>query len=119
MPYLATADMDAAKIKQEFYRLGCSFDVFNDNENTWISLTGLNDNFEKALALFEKMLEKENIETRPLWKPMHLQPIFESYPYYGNKVAEDLFNRGLCLPSGSNLSPADCARIKKAILSFF
>jgi predicted Zn-dependent peptidase len=58
MPYLATSDMDAAKIKQEFYRLGCSFDVFNDNENTWISLTGLNDNFEKALALFEKMLEK-------------------------------------------------------------
>jgi predicted Zn-dependent peptidase len=58
MPYLATEDMDAAKIKQEFYRLGCSFDVFNDNENTWISLTGLNDNFEKALKLFEKMLDK-------------------------------------------------------------
>lgn len=58
IPYLATEGMDAAKTKQEFYRLGCSFNVFSDNENTWISLVGLNDNFEKALALFEKMLDK-------------------------------------------------------------
>lgn len=49
-------------------------------------------------------LEKENIETRPLWKPMHLQPIFRDYPSYLNGVSERLFNNGLCLPSGSNLS---------------
>jgi dTDP-4-amino-4,6-dideoxygalactose transaminase len=49
-------------------------------------------------------LETENIESRPLWKPMHLQPIFEHYPYYGTDVAEKLFQNGLCLPSGSNLS---------------
>ncbi len=48
-------------------------------------------------------LEKENIESRPLWKPMHLQPIFEHYPYYGEAIAETLFEKGLCLPSGSNL----------------
>ncbi len=60
-------------------------------------------------------LEKENIESRPLWKPMHLQPIFEEYPYYGTKVAQTLFENGLCLPSGSNLSESDRERIRKLI----
>ncbi|MEI8138090.1 MAG: insulinase family protein, partial [Bacteroidota bacterium] len=62
IPYLATEGMDAAKIKQELYRIGCSFNVFSDNENMWISLVGLNDNFEKALKLFEKMLDKPLVE---------------------------------------------------------
>ncbi|HEY5536028.1 MAG TPA: aminotransferase class I/II-fold pyridoxal phosphate-dependent enzyme [Ignavibacteria bacterium] len=56
-------------------------------------------------------LEKENIETRPLWKPMHLQPIFKNYPSYLNGVSERLFNTGLCLPSGSNLSDQDLDRV--------
>lgn len=60
-------------------------------------------------------LEVENIESRPLWKPMHLQPIFERYPYYGNKLAETLFNNGLCLPSGSNLTDTDRERIATVI----
>ena len=55
---------------------------------------------------------EENIETRPLWKPMHLQPVFASAPYYGKKTCEHLFNNGLCLPSGSNLTDADRERIK-------
>ncbi len=59
--------------------------------------------------------EKENIESRPLWKPMHLQPVFESAEYYGNKVAENLFENGLCLPSGSNLSSDDLKRIEEVI----
>lgn len=63
--------------------------------------------------------EKENIESRPLWKPMHLQPIFEKYPYYGEKVAENLFEMGLCLPSGSNLTADNKKRIKKVITTFF
>ncbi len=62
IPYLATEGMDAAKIKQEFYRLGCSFNVFSDGDNTWISLVGLNDNFEKALKLFEKILDKPVVD---------------------------------------------------------
>lgn len=49
-------------------------------------------------------LESQNIESRPLWKPMHLQPVFEQNPYFGAKVAETLFENGLCLPSGSNLT---------------
>jgi dTDP-4-amino-4,6-dideoxygalactose transaminase len=56
-------------------------------------------------------LEKENIESRPLWKPMHLQPIFQQHPAWVNGISETLFNRGLCLPSGSNLSAADLQRV--------
>jgi dTDP-4-amino-4,6-dideoxygalactose transaminase len=56
-------------------------------------------------------LEAENIEARPLWKPMHLQPVFADAPYFGGRVAEQLFERGLCLPSGSNLTEADFARV--------
>jgi len=64
-------------------------------------------------------LEAENIESRPLWKPMHLQPVFEKHPYYGNKVAETLFENGLCLPSGSNLTEEDRGRIAEVIKSVF
>ncbi len=64
-------------------------------------------------------LEKHNIESRPLWKPMHLQPIFEKYPYYGGTVANDLFEYGLCLPSGSNLNASDRERLRKVIELFF
>lgn len=64
-------------------------------------------------------LEKNNIESRPLWKPMHMQPVFEKYPYYGNKISENLFRDGLCLPSGSNLTDADRLRIKEVIIDCF
>jgi len=63
-------------------------------------------------------LEADNIESRPLWKPMHLQPIFQQYPYYGEKVAETLFENGLCLPSGSNLTDEDRKRIQDVLLKF-
>ena len=63
--------------------------------------------------------ETVNIESRPLWKPMHMQPVFEKYPYYGNKVAETLFENGLCLPSGSNLTDSDRERIATVIKSVF
>jgi len=63
-------------------------------------------------------LEKDSIESRPLWKPMHLQPVFERYPYYGENVAGELFENGLCLPSGSNLKKAEKQRIIAAISNF-
>jgi dTDP-4-amino-4,6-dideoxygalactose transaminase len=56
-------------------------------------------------------LEAENIEARPVWKPMHLQPVFAGYAAVGGRVAEALFRDGLCLPSGSSLSRADLARV--------
>ncbi len=62
-------------------------------------------------------MEKENIESRPLWKPMHMQPIFADAPFYGNDTAENLFEFGLCLPSGSNLTKADLDRVVTMIKS--
>ncbi|GAB3203734.1 dTDP-4-amino-4,6-dideoxygalactose transaminase [Pontibacter aydingkolensis] len=56
-------------------------------------------------------LEKDNIETRPLWKPMHLQPVFADAPFYGDGTSEKLFQNGLCLPSGSNLTSEDKERV--------
>lgn len=60
-------------------------------------------------------LEKINIESRPLWKPMHLQPVFNSCPYYGEKVSETLFDNGLCLPSGSSLAENDLMRVVEVL----
>ncbi|TGD57146.1 DegT/DnrJ/EryC1/StrS family aminotransferase [Flavobacterium humi] len=64
-------------------------------------------------------LESANIESRPLWKPMHLQPIFEQYPYYGGKISQDLFENGLCLPSGSNTTEEEKNRIFAELQLFF
>ncbi len=64
-------------------------------------------------------LAKDNIESRPLWKPMHLQPAFKDYPYYGDDTADLLFKNGLCLPSGSNLTNDDLNRIVTIIKNVF
>jgi dTDP-4-amino-4,6-dideoxygalactose transaminase len=60
-------------------------------------------------------LEKDNIESRPLWKPMHLQPVFSGAAYFGNEVSAKLFENGLCLPSGSNLLVEDLERVVSKI----
>lgn len=64
-------------------------------------------------------LEEENIDSRPLWKPMHQQPVFKDYPFYGNGVSDRLFGNGLCLPSGSNLTENDIERIINTIRKLF
>lgn len=85
--------------------------------NHWLSAIVL-DSYEKreALRLF---LEQNNIESRPLWKPMHMQPVFAAYPYYGTNVAETLFEKGLCLPSGSNLTDLNRDFISQNLQAFF
>jgi len=64
-------------------------------------------------------LERENIESRPVWKPMHLQPVFKGTQVYGGGVSERLFENGLCLPSGAGLNESDVenvlVRVKKAL----
>lgn len=60
-------------------------------------------------------LEAENIEARPVWKPMHLQPVFRDYECLGGAVAEHLFDQGLCLPSGSSLTAGDLARVAQVV----
>ena len=88
--------------------------------NHWLSCVTINsDKLGKSREEVRLELEKENIESRPLWKPMHLQPIFKDYPYYGGKISETLFETGLCLPSGSNLKNDDKNRIKEVFDRFF
>lgn len=97
------------------------FTEVNDDyySNHWLSSITIDgslttrNNYDLMSAFTAK-----NIETRPLWKPMHLQPVFKDCPYYGETVAEDLFNRGLCLPSGSNLTNDDQKRIKDVITNY-
>ena len=99
------------------------FSTPNDDyfANYWLSAITIDENKTKGITreTLRLALEAENIESRPLWKPMHLQPIFFKYPYYGKKVAQNLFETGLCLPSGSNLSDDDRNRIKKVIQFVF
>jgi len=70
-----------------------------------------------------KRLEEENIESRPVWKPMHLQPLFEGVTYYphedGNSVSDRLFEHGICLPSGSNMTEAQQEKVIGLINEFF
>ncbi len=66
-----------------------------------------------------KKLADQNIEARPFWKPMHLQPVFESYPYYGDGLSKRLFEKGLCLPSGSSLTENDLLRIVEIVKGVF
>ncbi|MDM1517664.1 DegT/DnrJ/EryC1/StrS family aminotransferase [Myroides odoratimimus] len=89
--------------------------------NHWLSCITIDEKVAgKNREQLRLALLEENIETRPLWKPMHLQPVFADAAYYGaNKVAEHLFDCGLCLPSGSNLSDEDRARITEAVKAFF
>ena len=61
-------------------------------------------------------LEKENIESRPLWKPMHRQPVFSGYPFFNTGVSDQLFEQGLCLPSGSSLNDNNRNRIAEVLL---
>ena len=81
--------------------------------NRWLSCILFNSFDEREKVRVN--LQAENIESRPLWKPMHLQPVFEKYPKYLNGVSEDLFNRGLCLPSGSDLTKQDLERIIETV----
>ncbi|TXE11652.1 pyridoxal phosphate-dependent aminotransferase [Seonamhaeicola algicola] len=82
--------------------------------NRWLTCIKT-DSFETREAIRLALLA-DDIESRPLWKPMHTQPVFKDCVHYTNGVSEDLFEKGLCLPSGSNLTPNDLERILHIIL---
>jgi dTDP-4-amino-4,6-dideoxygalactose transaminase len=82
--------------------------------NHWLTAITLN-NAGLTREDIRLALVADNIDSRPLWKPMHLQPVFMNAPYYGNRVSDSLFERGLCLPSGSNLSKDDLQRVATII----
>lgn len=89
--------------------------------NRWLTVMTVDPATEVTPGAIMKALEAENIESRPVWKPMHLQPVFAPYPYFpheeGGSVSDDLFARGLCLPSGSSLTEEELERVIPIILS--
>lgn len=84
-----------------------------DEPNFWLSALTLGGKV-KPIDIIEA-LEEENIESRPLWKPMHLQPYFKKYAYVGDHVAENLFQNGLCLPSDTKMTSEDLERVVDTI----
>jgi dTDP-4-amino-4,6-dideoxygalactose transaminase len=86
--------------------------------NAWLTCIVLDpDAFGTDREAVRLALEAADIEARPLWKPMHLQPIFASHRTFGGEVGARLFERGLCLPSGSSLAEADQDRVVATILA--
>ena len=89
--------------------------------NRWLTTILIDPGKNKGITreTIRLELEKDNIETRPLWKPMHLQPVFKHAPFYGDGTSAHLFDTGLCLSSGSNLTDEDRHRIKTALDKLF
>lgn len=80
-----------------------------DEPNYWLSCITLNGKVKPIDVMMA--LENENIESRPVWKPMHMQPFFEEFDFVGAGVSEDIFERGVCLPSDTKMSDDDLERI--------
>ncbi len=87
--------------------------------NHWLTTVKMDPELGITSEEFRLSLLEDNIEARPVWKPMHMQPVFEEYPYYGNGWSERLFEVGLCMPSGSNMTEENYDRIQTAITSIF
>lgn len=85
--------------------------------NYWLTTILLRDkeNSQKPREYLRTELQKKKIESRPLWKPMHMQPVFKNAPAYMNGTSEELFNTGLCMPSGSNMTEDDLQRIRMEV----
>lgn len=124
---LKVLDQRVAKKKYifEFYKRelgeleGVKFMPINEwNEpNYWLSCITLNGDV-KPIDIMEA-LEKENIESRPIWKPMHMQPFFAEYDYVGGDVSEKLFENGVCLPSDTKITDEDLERVCGIIKSLW
>ena len=89
----------------------------------WLSIMKLNSSKVKPIQIME-ILEKENIESRPIWKPMHLQPVFKECDFFnhneeGISVSEELFNTGVCLPSDTNMTTGEQEKVIKLVKSLF
>ena len=83
----------------------------SSSSNYWLNTITLSEDAPCSTDVLREALAEEKIESRPLWKPMHLQPVFKNAPAYVNGVSEDLFKRGLCLPSGPWVTEEDLQRI--------
>jgi len=111
---------------REFFKniLGVSFQTEPNSKyfsNYWLTAILIDPNLTGGINREDVRLalEVENIESRPLWKPMHLQPVYQGTKFYGSGVCEKLFEQGLCLPSGSNLTEEEFDRIFKTLDKIF
>jgi len=86
--------------------------------NHWLSAIRVDKDANFTREDLRLYLWEDNIESRPLWKPMHMQPVFKDLPYYGGNGSEDLFETGLCLPSGSNTTQDEKDRISTKLNAF-
>lgn len=125
---------DLVKIKQNIFNKYCEafadiedITMLKEDENRvsthWLSIMKLSGDKVTPLQIIEA-LDKENIESRPIWKPMHLQPVFKENPFFnhndeGMSVSEELFNTGVCLPSDTNMTEEDQERVIKLIKKLF
>lgn len=124
---LKVLDQRVAKKKYiyEYYKreLGCLEGVhmmpMNEwqDSNCWLSCMTLSGKVRPLDIMLA--LEAENIESRPIWKPMHMQPFFEKYDFIGEGVSQELFENGVCLPSDTKMSDADLERIVSIIKGLF
>lgn len=89
-------------------------DKVEERSNHWLSPILLSSERITPQIVIDR-LNKENIESRPVWKPMHLQPVFEKYEYFGSDVSETLFEKGVCLPSDTKMTNEEQDRVIKAI----
>ncbi|MBQ8445982.1 MAG: DegT/DnrJ/EryC1/StrS family aminotransferase, partial [Opitutales bacterium] len=90
---------------------GADFD-----SNFWLTCILVDpEKFGTDYEALRQKFDAANIETRPLWKPMHLQPVYADAPFYGNGTSEKIFSQGLCLPSGSSLTDDDISRVVEVI----
>jgi len=89
--------------------------------NRWLTALTIDPNITNGITRenLRLALAEDNIDARPLWKPMHMQPVFKGSPFYGNGVSEKLFENGLCLPSGTNMTIEDKERIEEVIKRTF
>lgn len=89
------------------------------NSNFWLTTITFDERWDITPEDIRLALEAENIETRWLWRPMHMQPVFANALYYGDQCAQHLFEHGLCLPSGSSLTDDEIRRVANALIAFF
>jgi dTDP-4-amino-4,6-dideoxygalactose transaminase len=100
-------------LKSKGYQIDLVMEPAGFFANRWLTTIAVEPKKNNGITreTIRLALDKDNIESRPLWKPMHMQPVFAGSPFYGNGTSEHLFDTGLCLPSGSNLTEEDFTRI--------
>jgi dTDP-4-amino-4,6-dideoxygalactose transaminase len=110
-----------ASLENRGYHVELQPEAEGSYSNRWLTAITINPDKNKGITreTLRLAMETENIESRPLWKPMHLQPVFEGSPFFGDGTSEKLFEEGLCLPSGSNLTNEDFSRIFEVLEKVF